>query len=250
MILTRIIPILLLKNEGLVKTIGFKNETYIGDPINAVRIFNEKEVDEIAILDITATIEGREPNYDWIEEIVSESFMPLAYGGGINNLTQIKKIFDIGIEKVIINSALFDFELITKAANIYGNQSIVASIDVKKSFFGDYKICTNSGKVMHNIKLDDFVKDIVKAGVGEIIIQSINHEGTMKGFDLDLIAKVSSVVNVPIIASGGAGSLQDIKNAIEIGGASAVAAGSLFVYKGKHKAVLINYPDFNKFFNS
>lgn len=243
MISTRIIPILLLKGEGLVKTICFKDPTYIGDPINAVRIFNEKEVDEIVILDIAATKENRNPKYEWIKDIVSESFMPLAYGGGIKNLEQIKQLFDIGIEKVILNSALSNLELINKASDIYGNQSIVASIDVKKTLFGDYQIYTYSGTKREKYNLMCFVKKIVDAGIGEIIIQSINREGTMKGYDLELLKKVSNSVNVPVVASGGAGSLNDFKDAIQKGNATAVAAGSLFVYKGIHKAVLINYPN-------
>lgn len=250
MISIRIIPILLLKDEGLVKTVCFKNPNYIGDPINAVRIFNEKEVDEIVLLDITASKENREPKYEWIKDIVSESFMPLAYGGGIKNFEQIKKLFDIGIEKIIINSSIFNFELITQAANIFGNQSIVASIDVKKNLWGNYQIFTQSGSIKHNTTLESLTKKIVDAGVGEIIIQSISHEGTMKGFDLELIKEVASLVNVPVVASGGAGSLKDFKEAIEIGGASAVAAGSLFIYKGIHKAVLINYPDSVKLKNT
>lgn len=244
MISTRVIPILLLKGEGLVKTICFKDPTYIGDPINVVRIFNEKEVDEIVILDITATKENRDPKYEWIKDIVSESFMPLAYGGGIKNLEQIKRLFGIGIEKVILNSALCNLELINKASNIYGNQSIVASIDAKKTFLGDYQIYTCSGTKRENHNLTGFVKKIVDAGIGEIIIQSINREGTMKGYDIELLKKVSNSVNVPVIASGGAGSLNDFKDAIQKGNATAVAAGSLFIYKGIHNAVLINYPDY------
>lgn len=246
MSLIRVIPTLLLKGKGMVKTVNFKNPNYLGDPINAVRIFNEKEVDELVLLDIDATSEKREPNYTWIKDIVSESFMPVGYGGGITTIEQIKKIFDLGVEKVILNSAAFDFDLISKAASIYGGQSIVVSIDAKKSFFGGYNVYTNGGEIKHKISPEDFAKKVVEAGVGEIIIQSIDKEGLMKGFDLTLTEMVSKSINVPIVASGGAGSIQDLKDVISIGGASAVAAGSLFVYKGKHKAVLINYPSMSE----
>lgn len=238
----RVIPTLLLKGKGMVKTINFKNPNYLGDPINAVRIFNEKEVDELVLLDIFATRENRDPNYQWIKDIVSESFMPIGYGGGIKNIEQIKKIFDLGVEKIILNSASFDFDLLSKAASIYGEQSIVVSIDVKKSLFGGYNVYSNSGQDKHKYKPDEFAKQVVSSGAGEIIIQSIDHEGLMKGYDLTLTKLVSSSVNVPIVASGGAGDLQHLKEAVIEGGASAVTAGSLFVYKGKHNAVLINYP--------
>ena len=242
MIIPRIIPVLLLKGEGLVKTVRFGSPTYIGDPINALRIFNEKEVDEIVILDISASKENREPRYHWIKDIVSESFMPLAYGGGIKNLDQIKRLFEIGIEKVIVNSSILDFDLIAKASEIFGNQSIVASIDVRKNILGSYQIYTHSGTRSIGIKLTDLLAKSQEAGVGEIIIQSIDHEGMMKGFNIELIKGVTKRTNVPVVATGGAGTLNDLSEAINFGGASAVAAGSLFVYKGIHKAVLINYP--------
>lgn len=238
----RLIPVLLLKGKGLVKTSKFKNPVYIGDPINAVRIFNEKEVDELVLCDIDASILQREPNYPWIKDIVSESFMPVGYGGGIRNMEQIRKIFDLGVEKVILNSAAFDFKLISQAAAIYGNQSIVGCIDAKKSFFGTYIVYSKSGSIKHNTTPDEFAKQLVSAGVGEIIIQSIDNEGSMNGFDLDLTQSITSVVNVPVVASGGAGNMQHISDVLDKGKASSVAAGSFFVFKGKHKAVLINYP--------
>jgi len=207
----RLIPVLLLKGKGLVKTSKFKNPVYIGDPINAVRIF-------------------------------SESFMPVGYGGGIRHMEQIRKIFDLGVEKVILNSAAFDFKLISQAAAIYGNQSIVGCIDVKKSFFGAYNVYSKSGSIKHKTTPDEFAKQLVSAGVGEIIIQSIDNEGSMNGFDLDLTQSITSVVNVPVVASGGAGNMQHISDVLDKGKASSVAAGSFFVFKGKHKAVLINYP--------
>ena len=238
----RLIPVLLLKGKGLVKTSKFKNPVYIGDPINAVRIFNEKEVDELVLCDIEASILQREPNYAWIKDIVSESFMPVGYGGGIRNMEHIRKLFDLGVEKVILNSAAFDFKLISQAAAIYGNQSIVGCIDAKKSFFGVYNVYSKSGSIKHKTTPDEFAKELVSAGVGEIIIQSIDNEGSMNGFDLDLTQSITSVVNVPVVASGGAGNMQHISDVLDKGKASSVAAGSFFVFKGKHKAVLINYP--------
>ena len=237
----RLIPVLLLKGKGLVKTSKFKNPVYIGDPINAVRIFNEKEVDELVLCDIEASILQREPNYAWIKDIVSESFMPVGYGGGIRNMEHIRKLFDLGVEKVILNSAAFDFKLISQAAAIYGNQSIVGCIDAKKSFFGVYNVYSKSGSIKHKTTPDEFAKELVSAGVGEIIIQSIDNEGSMNGFDLDLTQSITSVVNVPVVASGGAGNMQHISDVLDKGKASSVAAGSFFVFKGKHKAVLINY---------
>lgn len=229
-------------NDGLVKTQNFKAPLYLGDPINAVRIFNEKEVDELIILDITATNEQKNPNYSRIGEIVSESFMPVGYGGGINNLEQIKRIFDVGVEKIIINSAMFDFKLIEDAASIFGNQSVVISIDVKKSLFSGYQVFTCSGRKKHKIDYLQLAKNVASAGAGEIVIQSIDREGMMKGYDLDLIYSVSSIVDIPVVASGGAGELIDFKKAITTANASAVAAGSLFVFKSKQKGILINYP--------
>jgi cyclase len=238
----RILPILLLKDEGLVKTKNFKNPVYIGDPINAVRIFNEKEVDELILLDITASIENRDPNYDWIRDIVSESFMPIGYGGGIKNSDQVKKLYDTGIEKIVINSASTDLNLISELSSKYGNQSIVISIDVKKNLFGSYSVYTHNGTQNLKTSPADFARKVVDAGAGEIIIQSIDHEGSMSGFDLKLTKLVSDAVDVPVVASGGAGNLDHLKEVLEEGGASAVAAGSLFVFKGKQKGILINYP--------
>lgn len=238
----RLIPILLLKDNGLVKTRAFKNPVYVGDPINAVRIFNEKEVDELILCDIDASLSNRDPNYSRIKDIVSECFMPVGYCGGISSIDHIKKLFDLGIEKVVINTALFNFELVSQAASIYGSQSIVASIDAKKSFFGTYHVYTKSGTKKHSLAPDLFAQQLVKAGVGEIIIQSIDKEGSMLGYDLELTRSVADSVNVPVIASGGAGNMQHIADAISLGKASSVAAGSFFIFKGKHKAVLINYP--------
>lgn len=246
MIHPRIIPILLLNDSGgLIKTQKFTKPVYIGDPINAVKIFNEKEVDELILLDISASLNNTSPNYPFIKEVVSESFMPMGYGGGINSLDQIKNLFDLGLEKVIINTAMFDYDLINEAANIFGSQSIVISIDIKKSLFNKYHIFTKSGSLKQNIDFIEHVKRLCNFGAGEIIIQSIDKEGLMRGYDLELIEMISSLVNIPIVASGGAGSLKDMKYAIKAG-ASASAAGSLFVFKGNEKGILINYPNQEK----
>jgi cyclase len=239
---SRIIPCLLIRENGLVKTKKFKDAVYIGDPINAVRIFSEKEVDELIILDIDATLENREPNYELISEIAGECFMPVAYGGGIKNLNQIRKLIRSGIEKVVINSAACEnFNLINEAAQIFGSQAIVAAIDVKKNLFGNYKIVSHSGTKETGLDLKNYISGLVEAGAGEIFINSVDRDGLMNGYDLDLISLVSKYINVPVIASGGAGVLEHFHQAINAG-ASAVAAGSMFVFYGKHRAVLINYP--------
>ena len=238
----RIIPVLTLQNEKLVKTIRFKNPTYIGDPINAVKIFNEKEVDEIVILDITATKEKREPNYSKIEEIASEAFMPFAYGGGITSLNQIEKLFKLGIEKVVLNSILeTNINLVTEAAKIFGSQSIIASIDVKKNIFGKTHAYKISGTTKIEASVLDYIKQLEQAGVGEFFINSIDKDGTYSGYDIELIKSVSNQVNTPIVACGGAGSIDSFLPAIQ-NGASAIAAGSMFVYTGSTRGILINYP--------
>ena len=241
---TRVIPILLLKGKGLVKTIKFKKPTYIGDPINSVRIFNEKEVDELVFFDINASIENKKPDFKILEDIAEEAFMPMSYGGGIKTLDDIKKIFNIGFEKVILNSTTYhNKSLIREAANIYGSQSIVACVDVKKSLFGNYKIYSKAGSISEKSDLINHCKNLQDEGIGEIIINSIDLDGTGKGYDLDLIKKVSKEIKIPIVASGGASTLEHLRSAVVEGGASSVAAGSMFVFMGKHRAVLINYPE-------
>jgi imidazole glycerol-phosphate synthase subunit HisF len=241
----RIIPTLLLLDNGLVKTQNFKKPVYIGDPINAVKIFNEKEVDELVLLDISASQEKREPRYNWLKDIVSESFMPIAYGGGINNLNQAKRLFDLGVDKLIINSAIEDFKLIEDLSNIYGNQSIVACIDIKKSLFGKYHAYKLNGTQKIQFEIFELLDKIITSGIGELIIQSIDREGTMTGYDIELLNSVTNYVNIPVVASGGAGNLIHISEAIMHGGVSAIAAGSMFVFKGKHRGILINYPNQN-----
>lgn len=243
MLKPRVIPCLLLKNNGLIKTVKFRDPKYVGDPINAVKIFNDKEVDELVFLDITATAENRRPNFGLIADIASECFMPFGYGGGVRELDDMNELFNLGVEKVIINSyVLRDPSFIRRAADLFGSQSVVVSIDVKKNLFGRYEVYEHgSGK---NTKLDpvQFARDMEAAGAGEVFLTSVDRDGTMQGYDIELITKVSQAVSVPVVACGGAGKLEDFQQAIKLGGASAVAAGSFFVFHGRHRAVLITYP--------
>ena len=243
MLKTRVIPCLLLKDWGLVKTVRFQNPSYVGDPINTVRIFNEKEVDELIFLDIRATIERRKPSFKILSEIASECFMPVAYGGGIRSIEDIRTILNFGIEKVAINTyAIENPEFIREAADAFGSQSIVVSIDAKKDGFSRYKIHTSSEK---NIGELDPVQQAVKVeqlGAGEILLTSVERDGRMEGYDIELIRKVSYAVGIPVIACGGAGQISDFAEAVRSGGASAAAAGSMFVYQGRNRAVLINFP--------
>ena len=237
----RVIPILLLDNDSLYKTTNFKNPKYVGDPINAVKIFNNKEVDELILLDYTATNEDRIPNLDNIKEIVSEAFMPIGYGGGINSLDQIEKLFKIGIEKVILNTTAFSNEnLLTDAIKIFGSQSVVVSIDYKKDIFGNNVIFTQGGKLKQKIDLISACKNFQEIGVGEIMINSIDREGVMNGYDISTINKINNELTIPLIASGGAGKISHLADGFKAG-ASAVAAGSMFIFQGKHKAVLLSY---------
>jgi cyclase len=244
MLKTRVIPCLLLKNSGLVKTVKFKDPKYVGDPINAVKIFNEKEVDELIFLDITATNENRKLNFDLITDIASEAFMPFGYGGGVRDLKTIGELFTIGVEKVVINSyAAENPSFISEAAGLYGSQSIVVSIDVKRGVFGGYAVYTHGGS--RNTKRDPagYAKEMEERGAGEIFLNSIERDGTMKGYDLELIRMVSLAVSVPVIACGGAGTVGHFAEALITARASAVSAGSMFVFQGKHRAVLITYPE-------
>jgi len=247
MLKIRVIPTLLLRDAGLVKGSLFKDHKYVGDPINAVKIFNDKEVDELIFLDISATQKKREPNYELIKDIASEAFMPFSYGGGITSVTQIEKLFNIGVEKVIINSsAFFSPTLITDASKVAGNQSILVSIDARRSIFGKYEVFINNGSVSTKFNPIDYAKRMQDLGAGELMICSINQEGTRKGYDLELVRMVSNAVEIPVIASGGAGSLNDLHDAIKKANASAVAVGDMFVFHGKHKAVLITYPKYKE----
>jgi cyclase len=234
-------------NGGLVKTVRFASPNYIGDPINAIKIFNEKEVDEIVFLDISSNTGVMKPNFDLLPDITSECFIPFTYGGGVSTIEDIKKLLNIGIEKISINShALEDIKIVEKAAGIFGSQSIVVSVDVKKNVFGKYQIYSRDGKKKHTIGIKEYIKQLEEIGAGELFINSIDRDGMMKGYDVDLIRMVTETVSIPVIACGGAGKLDDCAEVIKEGGASAAAAGSLFVYHGKHKAVLINYPTQNE----
>jgi len=244
MLTIRVIPCLLLKGQGLVKTVKFKHPKYVGDPINAVKIFNDKEVDELIFLDIEATVEGRRPPIKLISEIASECFMPLSYGGGLNDLDDIKAIFNLGVEKVIINSyAVENPHFINEASKLYGNQSIVVAIDVRKNSAGKYEIFTRGGGKKTGLDPVQHAMEMERLGAGEIFLNSIDRDGTMEGYDIDLIKKVTESVSIPVIACGGAGKISDFVDAVKKGGASAAAIGSLFVFHGKHRAVLINYPE-------
>lgn len=241
----RVIPCLLLSNGGLVKTRKFKNPVYIGDPINAIRIFNDKEVDELVLLDINASIENRGPNFELLREIASECFMPVAYGGGIKSVDQIRNLLRLGIEKVILNSVLNeDPGFVLEAVATFGSQAITASIDVRRTLFSRSEVMTLSGTKATGLEPVKAARKVEELGVGEILLTSIDAEGSMAGYDVDLLSKVCQSVTVPVIASGGAGKVEDFSVAVSEGHASAVAAGSMFVFHGPHRAVLITYPNY------
>lgn len=240
----RAIPVLLIHNGGLYKSIQFKNHQYVGDPINAVKIFNDKGADELAIIDIDATRNNKGPDIDKIGDIASEAFMPISYGGGITTLQQAKDLFYNGIEKVIVNkAALNNQSLIGDIAEKFGRQAVLASIDVKKNFWRRYKVYSDNGSKDTGLDPVDFAIKCEKAGAGEIILNSIDRDGTYKGYDTDILSKVASAVSIPVIACGGAGSVDDFKKAVQDGHASAVSAGSFFVFQRPHNAVLISYPN-------
>ncbi len=243
MLLTRVIPCLLLRRAALVKTVRFKNPTYVGDPINTVRIFNEAEVDELVFLDITATPEDREPQFDLVEEISQECFMPFAYGGGLRRIGDIQRILGNGAEKVVLNTCVWRTpQLVTEAANRFGSQSVVVSIDVRKNFWGNYSVMVCGGRENTKMNPVELARRAVDLGAGELFVTSIDQEGGFKGYDLDLIGQISEAVEVPVVGHGGAGDLDDVRRVVTEAGASAAAAGSLFVYQGPQRAVLINYP--------
>jgi cyclase len=242
MIKNRVIPCLLLRHGGLVKTQKFANPKYVGDPINAIRIFNEKEVDELMVLDITASKEGQEPDYALIEQFAGECFMPLTYGGGIRSVEQARRLFSLGVEKISLQTAVLeDLSFITRLADQFGNQSILVSIDVKKNSLGGYHpYASSTGKTLPQ-DWCAFMTQAVLAGAGEVVLNAVDRDGMMQGMDLEIIRIAANAVSVPLIAMGGVGSLGDIKSAVDAG-ASAVAAGAFFVFRGPHRAVLITYP--------
>lgn len=244
MLRPRITPCLLIQNGGLVKTQKFSDPKYVGDPINAVKIFNEKEVDELIVLDIDASSLRQEPNYALIRSLANECRMPLCYGGGVKNIEQLERIIQLGVEKVAISSAaVANPEFIKQAANRVGSQSVVVVLDIKKTgLLRRYEVFTQNGRVSSGLSPVDFVEKIEKLGAGEIVINSIDQDGFMQGYDLNLIEAIRKRTSLPITALGGAGSLADIQGLIEKFGIIGAAAGSLFVFKGKYRAVLINYP--------
>jgi cyclase len=247
MLRPRIIPSLLLHNNGLVKTINFKSPKYVGDPINTVRIFNEKEVDELVIFDIDATVLNKEPNYNLIEKLAFQSRMPLCYGGGVKTVEQAKKIFSLGVEKIAISSSIIENpSLITLIADQVGTQSVIVVLDIKKKLMGGYEVCTHNGKKATGLNPFDFAKEAERIGAGEIIVNAIHQDGLMKGYDFNLIDKMAETISIPITVLGGAGSMSDIEKVINKHGVIGVAAGSIFVFKGPYKAVLINYPSENE----
>jgi cyclase len=246
MLRNRVIPALLLNQTGLVKTTQYKNPKYVGDPINVIRIFNDKEVDELLLLDIYASKEKREPNYNLITELAGECYMPMTYGGGISNFEQADKIFSCGVEKICLQSAVIcNPSFISDLAKYFGTQSIMISVDVKKNSFGQPSFFHASEEKILELDLLSLIKKFVNAGAGEILLNVVDKEGTLSGPDLKLIQKISQLIEVPLIASGGISSLADIKAAVDAG-ASAVAAGAFFVYYGPHKAVLITYPKYSE----
>ncbi len=242
MLRTRVMPCLLLKDGSLVKTVRFRDPAYIGDPINAIRIYNEKEVDELIFLDITATPDGRGPPMRVLSEIASECFMPVAYGGGIRDVGQMEEIFRLGIEKVSLNSsAMEDPRLIQRAAERFGSQSVLVSIDARLHR-GRYEVMARGGRKSTGLTAQEVARRAEALGAGEILLTSIDRDGTYQGYDTALIRSVSAEVRIPVIACGGAGKLEDFRDAVVSGGASACAAGSMVVYYGRNRAVLVNFP--------
>ena len=248
----RIIPCLLLEDKGIVKTVKFKDPRYIGDPINAIRIFNEKEADELMFLDIMASrnqgffskLKTRQMPFDLLKKISRECLMPLSYGGGITTLDEMQKLFSIGIEKIVINTnSIENPQLIKKASETFGSQSIISSIDARKNLKGGYEVYTRGGLKAISRDPVNLALSMQEMGAGEIMITSIDCDGMMEGYDIDLIKSVSDAVDIPVIACGGAGKLSDLHKAHEIGHASGMAAGSMFVFHGRKRAVLISYPD-------
>lgn len=243
--LFRVIPVLLIDGEGLVKTEKFRRPRYLGDPVNAVTIFNEKRVDELVVADIVATGESRTPNFELLEDLASQAFMPLAYGGGIRSMDDIERLFAIGFDKVMLNSVNFEsLDLLRSASARYGAQSIMCVLDVTVDFFGRQSILANRKR--HRTDPVEWAQTLVDAGAGELLVTSVDREGCFDGYDIDLISKISSAVAVPVIANGGAGSIEHFKEVRDQGGATAAAAGSFFVFHGKRRAVLITYPDYRE----
>lgn len=242
MIPTRAIPVLLLSRDGLVKTIRFRDRVYLGDPINIVRIFNEKEVDELVLLDIDATKSGASPDVARITDIVSEAFMPVCYGGGVRTIEQMRALYMAGIEKVSLNSIAAESpEFVEEAAREFGSSSVVVSMDVRRRMLGGNRVAIRGASVMTKWTPGDYARRMSDAGAGEIMLNSVERDGTQSGYDIELIQDVSARVSIPVIACGGARTVDDLGAAVAAG-ASAAGAGSMFVFNGPHRAVLISYP--------
>jgi imidazole glycerol-phosphate synthase subunit HisF len=238
----RVIPCLQVAGGELVKTRRFKDPVYLGDPINAVKIFNDLDCDELVVVDIRATLEKREPDYVLIEEFASEAFMPLAYGGGVNSIEQMRRILSIGFEKIVVSTAAADGKLISAAAAIFGSQSIVVSVDVRKTLLGRREVWTRSGTRSTGMEPRAYAAQMERYGAGELLVQSIDLEGARTGYDIALMKDISAAVKIPVIACGGAGSLKDIDVLLRSTSIAAAAAGTMFVLHGKHSAPLISYP--------
>lgn len=243
-IIPRVIPCLLLDQGAFVKTIGFRRRQYIGDPVNVINLFNQFEADEIVLLDIAATPSRRRPQFHLIEELAQECWVPLTYGGGIKALDDIARILRLGVEKVVLNTAIrAEPTLITEAASEFGSQAIVAAVDVKRRLLGGYGVYVNGGRRRVATDLAGHARRLEELGAGELFVNLIDRDGTMKGFDLEPIREVSAAVRIPVVACGGAGERSHLMEAITLGGASAVAAGSIFVYQNRERGVLINFPE-------
>ena len=239
----RVIPVLTIDDRRLVKTIRFKEPRYLGDPLNAVRLFNEKEVDEIVILDIGATRKGRAPDLEFIGDLASECFMPMAYGGGVSSMEQVRRIIELGVEKVVLNTAAVERPaLIGEVAEVYGAQAVIGALDVRRTWLRKRMATIRSGTKDTGRDPVELARALERAGAGELLVTSIENDGMMQGYDLTLIRDIAAAVSVPVIACGGASGVDDLRQAVREGGASAASAGSLFVYQGKHRAVLVNFP--------
>ncbi len=246
MLRTRVIPCLQLLDDSLVKTVKFDKPAYVGDPINTVRIFNELEVDELCLLDIRASLNSHQPNFELLAQIANECFMPLSYGGGIDSLATAQKVFSIGFEKIVLNTVLHrNPQLVRELVAHFGSQAIVASIDVRKNMWGKYAAYINDGTQKIDIDPVSFARQMEQAGAGEILLTSMDKEGTWQGYDISITEKLAKAVAIPVIANGGAGSVADIANVIKAGKASAAALGSMVVYQKKGMGVLVNFPDKN-----
>lgn len=244
MVRVRAIPCLQLARGSLVKTVKFANPQYIGDPLNTARIFNELEVDELAVIDIEASRQGREPQWGVLQDLANECFMPLSYGGGIADASTAGRLYRLGFEKLILNTAAVDnTPLLTELSRCYGSQAVIGAIDVRKTWSGRYAVTSRSGTRTHRLDPEVWAKRLEDFGVGEILLTSVDREGTWRGYDIALTARVCAAVRVPVIANGGAGSLDDVKAVLTNGGASAVALGSMVVYQGKDRGVLVNFPE-------